>query len=150
VTRDNPRTHSASKQEGNIAAASIPRLVQREIRQEWSELWTQKIEDRYVAEDVARRDYELLFVDEGTVINASKDYAPPDLREILARNERILGMPLRAPDPNVGGMRKFARECLVTQQRWRRAPRRVPRTDPARRKSSGPPRQGGRGWLHRS
>lgn len=150
MTRDDPRTHSASEQEGNPAAESIPRLVHREIRREWTALWTQKIEDKHAAEAVARRDYELLFVDAGTVINASKDYTPPDLREIFARNERILGLPLRAPESHVGGMRKFARERLATQRRWHRTPQRAPWNGSAPpRKAGGPPRQGGRGWLHR-
>lgn len=151
MKRDDQLINSASNQEGNLAARTIPRLLHREIRREWAELWTQKIEDKQVAEDVARRNYELLFVEEGTVIKASKDYAPPDLNKIFEQNERILGVQLLTPDPSVGGMRKFARDHLANQPRWRRVPRQVLCTDTdPQQKPSGPPRKGGRGWLHRS
>ena len=139
---------SASDQEGNRSVHAIRQRIRGEIQSAWHDLWDHRIEDKRTAEDLARKDYELLFVERGTVIKATKDYAPPDLHEIVDRNEKLLGIPLRFPDPQTGGWRKFAQTTLSKQRRWHRHPSRDAAT-PAARKRNGPPKQGGRGWLHR-
>jgi ABC-type sulfate transport system substrate-binding protein len=124
------------------------RHLSHQIRQEWQELWEQKIEDKIVAEDVARRNYELLFVERGTVIQATKDYQPLDLREIMEKNEKVLGIKLTQPNPHIGGWRKFSKDVLAKQARWHQAPPRdrqrpSPKTPAKNRKHAG------RGWLHK-
>lgn len=136
--------HSASNQEGNEPVHQIS----KQIRMEWKDLWDQRIEDKLVAEDVARRNYELLFVERGTVIKATKDYKPPDLEEIMETNEKLLGVKLTYPDPDVGGWGKFAREVLSKEARWRKIRERRPSL-PKEKPTNGPPKKGGRGWVHR-
>lgn len=121
--------------------------IRDEVKQQWTSLWTQKIEDKCVAEDLARQNYELLFIERGTVIKATKDYKPPDIREIYELNEKLLGVPLSYPDPRVGGWRKFARKHLAQQARWRGDGNQSERA-PADKKENGPRKKGGRGWLH--
>jgi len=53
------------------------------LRTRWKSLWLDRIDDRVRAEGIANEDYDLLFVDKGTVIVATRDYKPPDFREIL-------------------------------------------------------------------
>lgn len=78
---------------------------------EWKSLWDQSIEDKNTAKYVARRDYKLLFIGEGTVIRAARNYKAPDLREIMEMNERILGLRLTQPDPKLGVGESFLRKC---------------------------------------
>lgn len=135
---------SASNQEGKKPAYQIS----KQIRAEWENLWNQRIEDKLTAEDVARRNYDLLFIEKGTIIKATRDYKPPNLEEILERNEFLLDMRLTCPHPEVGGWRKFSKETLSKQPRWHVGKRRS--EEPFREKSTnGPPKKGGRGWLHR-
>jgi len=47
-----------------------------ELKQRWGVLWRDRIDDRVRAEGIAGEDYDLLFVDRGTVIVATKDYKP--------------------------------------------------------------------------
>ena len=54
-----------------------------DVRKEWRLLWRHCIVDKVRAESIADRDYSLLFVDRGTVIAATRDFKPPDLKEIL-------------------------------------------------------------------
>ncbi len=94
----------------------------KEIRKEWNDLWDQRFEDRQRAEDIARKDYELLFVEKGTVIRATRGYQPLSLEDIIERNEKILGLELSTPRPNEGGYRKFAKDVLSNQARFRKHP----------------------------
>ena len=119
------RVDSASNQEGKNAIQQ----VRQRIRLEWRDLWKQRIEDKLTAEDVASKNYELLFVDKGTVIKASRDYKPPNLKEIMERNEKVLNIRLIYPDRHVGGWRKFSREVLSKQPRWQRVRTRTSRKE---------------------
>lgn len=135
---------SAFNQKGTKPAQHI----NHQIRKEWRELWDHKIEDKVAAEDVARRNYELLFVERGTVIQATKDYQPLDLREIREKNEKMLGVKLTQPNPQIGGWRKFSKDVLAKQTRWRSMPPRT-RQQPSPPASSPNRKKAGRGWLHK-
>lgn len=118
-----------------------------EIRYEWDYLWRNRINDKVRAEGIANKDYPLLFVDRGTVIVATKDYKPLSFTEILCshgigNSERFL-----SPHPSVGGYKKFARNVLNKQKRFRRW-----KTNEEIKKQRHNKKQqlkkGGRGWLH--
>jgi len=134
---------SASHQEGNRTANTL----NQEIRREWKELWNQKINDKFIAEDVARKNYELLFVERGIVLWATREYTPPDLEEIIEMNEKLLGLEPICPDPDVGGWGKFSREVLSKQPRQRNSRRSAVET--SGKPKNGPLKKGGKGWLHR-
>lgn len=116
-----------------------------EVREAWRQLWRSRIDDRVRAEGIANRNFSLLFVDRGTVIIATRDFKPLDLKEILRRHKFQDVERLVPPHPSVGGWTKFARTVLKRQKRARKW------KDPVRRrnqKKNLPPKKGGRGWLH--
>jgi hypothetical protein len=118
-----------------------------EIKEEWRSLWLERIDDRVRAESIASRAFPLCFVDRGTIIAATRDFKPLNLKEILSLNlihdvERVVG-----PPPAVGGWHKFARTVLNKQARNRRFV--FEKLQPDRLKNL-QLKKGGRGWLHRS
>jgi hypothetical protein len=126
---------------------SVESPTAEEIKEEWRNLWLERIDDKVRAESVASRAFPLCFVDRGTIIVATRDYKPLNLKEILSLNliqnvERVVG-----PPPAVGGWHRFARTVLNKQSRNRRFVFEKPR--PERLKNL-PLKKGGRGWLHRS
>lgn len=117
----------------------------RKLKEEWKRLWRERIDDKLRAEGIANRDYDMLFLDKGTVIFASRDAKIPSFREILemwAPSNMPYAVP---PDPRVGGWRRFIRTELrkVIEARERRLDY---RERPNKRKSQ-PLKKGGRGWL---
>lgn len=117
----------------------------RRLKEEWGRLWRERFDDKLRAEGVARRDYDMLFVDGGTVIFASRDFKPPSFREILemwAPQDMPYAVP---PDPRVGGWGKFIRTELrkVAHSRAR-----VYNRQPKRNGEKQHLKKGGCGWLH--
>lgn len=116
------------------------------LRMRWKSLWLDRIDDRVRAEGIAREDYDLLFVDKGTVIVATRDYKPPNFREILE-----LHMEDKQPgrvvvsNSGVGGWGKFVRDVVSKQKRFTKRGRLVP-SEPEKKKQQ--LKKGGRGWLH--
>lgn len=116
------------------------------LRERWVVLWRDRVDDKVRAEGIASEDYGLLFVDQGTVIVATRDYKPPNFREILERHAEDK-QPGRfvAPNPTVGGWGKFIRDVISKQERFTKRGRPVP-SEPKREKQQ--LKKGGRGWLH--
>lgn len=118
----------------------------QELKQRWSVLWRDRIDDKVRAEGIAGEEYDLLFVDRGTVIVATKDYKPPNFREILERHaEDKRSARLVAPNPTVGGWGKFIRDVIIRQERFTKRGRPVPSE---RGKKKQQLKKGGKGWLH--
>ncbi len=116
-----------------------------DVKAEWKLLWRCRIDDKVRAEGIANQNYSLLFVEQGTVIVATRDFKPLSLREILLLHEVQNVERVIPPHPMVGGWRKFARTVLNKQRRARKWERPVP--DPkSKRKLQR--KKGGRGWLH--
>jgi len=138
---EDKNSDSVSKQERSKI------YVRQEIRREWKELWNQKLEDKLIAEDVARKNYNLLFVDAGTVIRASRNYKPLDFEDIIERNEKIIGVNLKIPTPEEGGFRKFAKNVLSYQPRLNQKPKKQQELLDINMRN-GPLKKGGRGWVH--
>ena len=116
------------------------------LKQRWKALWQERIDDKLRAEGIASEDYKRLFVEQGTVIVATRDYAPPRFGEIVARHaeEQQLGVVV-VPHPVVGGWGKFARDILSQQRRLTQRGRPVP-SEPVKKRQQR--KKGGKGWLH--
>ncbi len=119
------------------------------VKDEWRQLWRERIDDKVRAEGLADRSFPLCFVERGTVIVATRDFKPLDLKEILRRNlvenvERVVG-----PPSSVGGWGKFARTVLNGQMRSRRARAHAMAEPRVNRGKNGQLKKGGRGWMHR-
>ncbi len=119
-----------------------------EVKAEWKQLWLGRIDDKVRAEGIAAKEFPRCFVDRGTIIVATRDFKPLDLKEILKRNrvenvERVVG-----PHPSVGGWSKFARTVLNGQARSRRVA--WEDVEPRRERAKNlQVKKGGRGWMHR-
>ena len=118
-----------------------------EIKDEWHHLWRNRIDDKVRAEGVANKDYSLLFVNQGTVIVATKDYRPLSFKEILLEHGVCNGERFESPLPSVGGYTKFARTVLNKQRRFRSWE--IKKSLEKQKHAKGQQqKKGGRGWLH--
>jgi len=116
------------------------------LRKRWKSLWRDRIDDRVRAEGIANEDYDLLFVDQGTVIVATRDYKPPNFREILEQHaEDKQPGKVVVSNSGVGGWGKFVRDFVSKQKRFTKRGRPVP-SEPEKKKQQ--LKKGGRGWLH--
>jgi hypothetical protein len=115
-----------------------------ELKGQWKLLWRNRIDDKVRAEGIANQDYSNLFVEQGTVIVATRDYKPPDFVEILQRHVSSDAEKLVPPDPAVGGWGKFIRSAISKRKSVARK-RAPPEPD---RKRDQQLKKGGRGWLH--
>lgn len=118
-----------------------------EIKEEWRHLWRERIDDKVRAEGVASRTFPLCFVDRGTIIVATRDFRPLNLKEILSLNQVQNAEQVVGPPPAVGGWHKFARTVLNKQARHLSFFFEKPRADRVKNLQL---KKGGRGWLHRS
>ena len=117
------------------------------VREEWRLLWLTRINDKVRAEGVANQDFSLLFVDRGTVIVATRDFKPLNLKDILDLHAIENAERFISPHPSVGGWGKFARNVLNKQKRARK----WQKSQSLRKsKKNLQLKKGGRGWLHRS
>lgn len=123
-----------------------------ELKRQWKLMWTERIDDKVRAEGIADKDFELLFVNRGTVIAATRCYRSLDFREILEAYEAPYDVKVKqeVPSVHVGGWRKFGRAVAASQTGSRRRRRAWQAADGA---AAGKPRaqplkKGGRGWLH--
>jgi len=118
----------------------------RSLKEEWKNLWRERIDDKVRAEGIANRDYDMLFLDRGTIIFASRDAKLPSFREILETWVPPSMMNAVPPDPSVGGWRKFIRTEL--KKVIGRRKRRFDHREGANERRSQQLKKGGRGWLH--
>ena len=121
-----------------------------ELRQQWRTLWRERIDDEIRAEGISNKDYLELFVEQGTVIIATRKYMPPDFYDIVQRHlssgqaDIVNALSL---NPRAGGWGKFVRSILSKQQSSvKRRRDKFIETDKKVRQQL---KKGGRGWLHK-
>ena len=108
--------NTGGQESGKKASLQVPL---EDVKLEWSMLWRNRIDDKVRAEGIAKQDYSLLFVEQGTVIVATKDFKPLNLKEILHSHKVQNGQCFDSPLPSEGGYGKFARTVLNKQNRVR-------------------------------
>ncbi|MEM3725628.1 MAG: hypothetical protein QXK98_02045 [Candidatus Bathyarchaeia archaeon] len=118
----------------------------KELKEQWKTLWRERIDDKLRAEGIADKDYDVLFVEKGTVIFATRKFKMLSLREILQLHgvtnvDRVVG-----PSPSVGGWGKFIRTFISSQQSSKRKKRAQQYFEGDKQKQQ--LKKGGRGWLH--
>jgi hypothetical protein len=116
-----------------------------ELRLQWRKLWQERLDDKVRAEGMATADYCDLFVDQGTVIHATRDFKALNFKEILDQHQVINADRYIPSSPQVGGWNKFIKNNITNQPRRRR------RADLYReeQREKQQPKKGGRGWLHK-
>ena len=119
-----------------------------ELRRQWHFLWRERIDDKVRAEEIAHKDFELLFIDKGTIIIATRKCKPPEFKEILDRYEAPYEIKVKqeTPPPHVGGWRKFGREMAAKR---RREFIRIHEDKSRKCSKKLQQKKGGRGWLHK-
>ncbi len=118
----------------------------KDLKETWTMLWRDRIEDRVRAEGIADKDYSRLFVERGLVILATRDYTPLNFKEIVQKymSEDVYNSV--SPSPSVGGWGKFTKNVLNKQTRYTRRGRFAP--EKPRLPKNRQRKSGGRGWLH--
>jgi hypothetical protein len=116
-----------------------------ELKTEWRKLWQERVDDKVRAEGVAISDYSSLFVDQGTIIHATRDFKALNFKEILERHQVENAERFIPPSPQVGGWNKFIKAEITSQkpQSHKRAAAYLEKKDIQQ------PKKGGRGWLHK-
>ena len=124
-------------------------LTQKEMVEElksiWKKLWQERVDDKVRAEGIATTDYSSLFVEQGTIIHATRDYKALNFQEILEQHQIANADRFIPPSPQVGGWTKFIRTSIINQRL--RKKRRV-EFYCAEKKEKQQLKKGGRGWLH--
>ncbi|MCW4045324.1 MAG: hypothetical protein NWE94_07405 [Candidatus Bathyarchaeota archaeon] len=124
-------------------------LPQKELVEElktcWKKLWRERFDDKVRAEGVAAAEYQQLFVEQGTIIHATRDYKALNFKEILEQHQVANADRFIPPPSQVGGWNKFVK-THITSQRQRKSARVLLYCGEKREKQQ--PKKGGRGWLH--
>jgi len=115
-----------------------------ELRTDWKQLWQNRLDDRVRAEGIANHDYSKLFVEQGTVIMATRDYKPLEFFDIVKEHLEFDAEKALPPNATVGGWGKFIRNNIRNQKR---STRRFIPPKPTSKKGQ-QQKKGGRGWLH--
>jgi hypothetical protein len=120
--------------------------IVEELKTEWKKLWHERFDDRLRAEGIAITDYSSLFVDQGTIIHATRDFKALNFKEILERHQVENAERFVQPNPQVGGWNKFIKTEITNNkpQRNKRAASYCPE-----KKEVQQSKKCGRGWLHR-
>jgi len=87
-----------------------------ELKAQWKKLWQESVDDKVRAECIAITDYSRLFVEQGTIIHATRDYKALNFKEILERHEVENADRFIQPDPNIGGWNKFIKTKVINQK----------------------------------
>lgn len=119
-----------------------------ELRLQWTTLWRERIDDKVRAEGIADKNFELLFLDKGTVIVATRRFKPLEFKEILEEYDAPYEVKVKEerPLPHVGGWGKFGRQ-MAARARSRRMLWLEDNSKKGRNKNL-QLKKGGRGWLH--
>jgi hypothetical protein len=123
---------------------SNEKLFVDELRDQWKDLWRNRIDDKLRAEGIAKQDYSELFVERGTVIMATRDYKPLEFFDIVQQYIPFDAEKALPPNCTIGGWGKFIRNKIRNQKKTTRryAPPKPPQ------KKGQQLKKGGRGWLH--
>jgi hypothetical protein len=115
------------------------------LKIQWRLLWTERFNDKVRAEGVSEKDYEILKVERGTVITATRDYKVLNFKEILENH--LIEHPDRFIQPNVnmGGWNRFVKTHIDTHKPQRN--NRPKREDP-NKLIAVQSKKSRRGWLH--
>jgi hypothetical protein len=119
-----------------------------EVKTQWKQMSSERFNDKTLAEGVSAQEYNLLKVDKGLVIQATRDFKAPDLKEALDQNNIENSERYIAPPKEVGGWHKFAKTKIIPNTPKSQRAQEYKQKEAQNKKSAGQPKKGGRGWLH--
>jgi len=115
-----------------------------DLRVDWKDLWQNRVDDKVRAEGIAKKDYSKLFVEQGTVIMATRDFKPVEFFDIVQQHLEFDAEKAVPINSTIGGWGKFVRDNVRKQKSTTR------RYDPPKptHKKGQQQKKGRRGWLH--
>ncbi|MCW4005354.1 MAG: hypothetical protein NWF04_01950 [Candidatus Bathyarchaeota archaeon] len=116
------------------------------LKVQWKKLWSERFDDRVKAEGIAVENYSSLFVEQGTIIHATRDFKALDFKDILQQHKVENAERFIQPPPHVGGWNKFIK-TEITGKKSKKTKRAASYQPP--QKLVQHPKKGGRGWLHK-
>jgi hypothetical protein len=125
-----------------MTSESQKELVDK-LKTQWKKLWQERVDDKVRAEGIAITDYSPLFVEQGTIIHATRDFKALNFKEILEKHEVENAERFVQPDPNIGGWNKFIKTKVTNQ-----ASPRKKRAESYNQEKKEPQKSKKRGWLH--
>ncbi len=118
-----------------------------DIKVQWKQLWSERVDDHVRAEGIANKDYSFLFVEKGTIIYATRKFKDVSFREILEQNQIQNPQRYVPLNPHIGGWGKFVKTHITAPPR-RRDVHGI-RCKPDAKNKGLQLKKGGRGWLHK-
>lgn len=115
------------------------------LKVQWKLLWNERFNDKLRAEGVSEKDYEILNVERGTIISATRDFKVLNFKDILEKH--LIEQPDRfiPPNANTGGWNKFVKTNITTHK-----PQKSNRTlqEAPNKLINLQSKKSRRGWLH--
>jgi hypothetical protein len=129
-------------------AEAQKKLVEK-LKVQWKLMWSERFDDKVRAEGISVSDYEVLFVERGTIIHATREFKALSFREIV--EQHMVEDPDRfvQPDVHVGGWNKFIKTEITSHRPRSRKHAASYFLEKRPNKSEVQQlKKGGRGWLH--
>ncbi len=116
-----------------------------DLRIQWKKLWQERVDDKVRAEGIAKTDFSSLFVEQGTIIHATRDFKALSFKEIVEKHKIENSERFIQPSPQAGGWSKFIKTELRHQK-----PQKAKRAELycQEKKEIQQSKKSGRGWLH--
>ena len=143
------QTRNVPSDEPYKSRAEAQKKLVEDLKVQWKLLWSERFDDKELAEGVSVNDYSILRVERGTIIHATRDFKALSFKEILEQN--MVENPDRFVQPqiNVGGWSKFIKKEITNRSRQKCGKLAASYLAEKPDKSiSQQPKKGGRGWLH--
>ncbi len=145
VTTNSPQTPINEPHESR---AEVQKKIVEKIKIQWKLLWSERFNDKVRAEGISVSDYEILHVERGTIIHATRDFKALNFRQILEKNMIENCDKFTESDVHVGGWNKFIK-TEITNRKSEKANQAAVFARNSHKKSAPEQRKkSGRGWLH--
>jgi hypothetical protein len=119
-----------------------------DLREQWIQMWSTRIDDKLRAEGIVSKDYSQLFVERGLIVSATKDFKSPEFADVIRRYipkpecEQFI-----PPNSSLGGWGRFIKEAVckkncISLRRSRHF------SGPQDKNKNSQLKKNGRGWLH--
>jgi hypothetical protein len=139
----------ASVCDSNESAFETQKKLVEALKTQWKLMWSERFDDKVVAEGVSANDYDILQVERGLIIHATREFKALNFKDIV--HQRIIENPERylQPDVRVGGWNKFIKTEIAASrsQHYKKNASLISERSPSKQASQ-QPKKGGRGWLH--
>ena len=115
------------------------------LKVQWKLLWNERFNDKLRAEGISKKDYEILKIERGTVISATRDFKVLNFKDILEKH--MIEQPDRfiQPNVNVGGWNQFVKSNINTHQHHKNN---LNLQEVSKKLGTPQPKKSRHGWLH--